>query len=337
MKFFFLLRHNGLTVFSKDQTKELHFPTEVIRHQEIIDQKAFEKLLNTVFSYFSNQDTVLFLSDELVFLKSVPQSQDTVIKEEEKQFTDTVPFASNHSERKTIHTKSALLLLAANSDLYKTITTIGQHYKCHIKRVIPLSLFAPLFGGQQVSYDLFAKILKEKELVKEADLLLTTKEPTIKKPLPLKQIGLLSLSLLCLLAAVWWASTTLGLLPAQKTTKQTTTLPTPTTQVTSASPEVSPEIEKSAIKIQVLNGSGVAGQASKIKDQLTAIDFTNIQIGNTEGPTSNATIVVFSNRVPKEYKDAILAELKKSFAAIDTQNVPTADPFDAAITIGEIK
>jgi hypothetical protein len=104
--------------------------------------------------------------------------------------------------------------------------------------------------------------------------------------------------------------------------------PTPTASASAT-------LSKEQIKIQIFNGSGVPGEATKINDILISLGFINIEIGDAEGATSNTTIVIFSERTPTKYREEILAELKKLFSTIETQEIATSDSYDVFITTGE--
>lgn len=109
---------------------------------------------------------------------------------------------------------------------------------------------------------------------------------------------------------------------------------TPLAEASPTSPSTSSAFMKSDIKIQVLNGSGVAGLAGKVKDSLTTLGFTNIETGNAEGTSSATTVAVFIEKIPQAFKDDIVTELGKTFTTIDSQKVPSSTTFDAIITTG---
>lgn len=343
MGIFLLLKQDSLSLFTKDsQPQKLAFPAEIVNHQEIIDQKAFEELLRGVLMHLAKQEVLLFLSNELIFTKSTPLKKETVIEDELKKFGDIVPISSNSIEKKVIHTQSTISFLATNGDLYKTIVSVAQEKGCQITKVIPLVLFGPIPEKQPLSYDLLSQFAKEKTILEKGDFLQEDEQKKEKKPTQVKQVFMLLISLLCLAGAVFWAASSMGFLAPQKSLeKKSTTVISPSPKTTTA-PTASKAAEttsspKGNIKIQILNGSGVVGQASKIKDELTSLGFTNIQTGNAEGPIANTTIVVFSKEVSKADQNAIVIELKKTFNNIDTQQIPSSNAYDVSITTGEVK
>jgi hypothetical protein len=345
MKHFILLKQTGLIFFSKNaQPQQLAFPKEAVRHQEIVDQKLFEATLTNAFSHFPKQEAVIFLSDELVFSKSIPMTPELVVEDEMKKFVDAIPFTSDAIEKKHIPTKTNIFFFAANSDLYNTVVAVAQKNTCTIKNVVPLSIFGPMPAGQQLSYDTLARLANDHDVIKKGDLMQKLSQPKAenneKKPIP-KQLIMLLVCLLIFGGVIYWALSTTGILPSSTptattvnntTTEPTSTKPTQSSSATQTSPTTA-SVDKGAIKIQILNASGVAGLAGKIGTQLATIGFSNTQTGNAA--TSSATTTVsFADTVPQEFQDEITEELKKSFTDVDTQKSTESSTFDVSITTG---
>lgn len=335
------LRPDDLFVFTKLGQKQIIFSTAVIKNQEVVDKKAFEKLLRDFFSHSPKQNATLFLSHAIVFDRTVKVEASTVAEEELKKFLDSVPLPAVHIATKAIQMPKSDFFYATNGDIYETIIAIARQYGWQIKQVVPLSLFDELLKGQQVSYAFFLRALKDKKLLDKGNFL--EGEAEEEKEIPFKQYLMLGVGLLMLSGALLFAAYNFHFFPfssqpqaeravVAQPTKQPVILNTPT-------PVSSGEatLKKEDVKIQVLNGSGVDGQAGKLKDQLGVLGFTNVEIGNVEGPTSNATIVIFSENVAQEFQDEILIELKKTFTSVDTQQLPEAEGFDVVITTGDVK
>lgn len=339
------LRPNDLFVFTKSGQRQVVFPTNVIKNQEVVDKKLFEKLLKDFFSRLPKQRGIIFLSHAIVFDRSVKVEAQTVAGEELKKFLDAVPLPATHIATKVIQTSQHGFFYATNGDIYETIFAIARQMEWQIKYVVPLSLFDDFLKGQQVSYAFFLRVLKNKELLDKGNFL--QREVKAEKKIPIKQYLMLGMGLVFLSGALLFAAYTFHFFPfpvriqpksiqpkqtaVVEPTKQSIVLNTPTPVIIEAV-----KLKREDIKIQVLNGSDIAGQASKLKDQLEALGFNNVEIGNADGPISNATIVIFSEDVPKDLQDEILIELKKTFASVDTQEIPKAEGFDVSITTGDI-
>lgn len=334
------LRPNDLFIFTRLGQKKIVFPTTVIKNQEVVDKKAFEKLLRDFFSHSPKQNATLFLSHAIVFDRTVKVEASTVAEEELKKFLDSVPLPAVHVATKAIQTPKSDFFYATNGDIYETIIAIARQYGWQIKWVVPLSLFDELLKGQQVSYAFFLRVFKDKKLLDKGNFLEGEEE---EKEIPFKQYLMLGAGLLMLSGALLFAAYNFHFFPfSSQTQPKRAVVAQPTKQpviLNTPTPVSSGEatLKKEDVKIQVLNGSGVDGQAGKLKDQLAALGFTNVEIGNVEGPTSNATIVIFSENVAQEFQDEILIELKKTFTTVDTQQLPEAEGFDVVITTGDVK
>lgn len=114
----------------------------------------------------------------------------------------------------------------------------------------------------------------------------------------------------------------------------------PSPQLPSPSPSLIPsptasasaEVSKDNLKIEILNGSGITGQSSKLRDQLLAQGYKNIETGNDFGNKSTSTDVIFSSNVQKDLQDGIIKFLKKNFTKITSIVDKTLTKFDIIIT-----
>ncbi len=98
-----------------------------------------------------------------------------------------------------------------------------------------------------------------------------------------------------------------------------------------------PEPDWSSYKVQVLNGSGVTGEAKHVADLLTAVGFSSVKIGNTSGHNTNATIVRLS-AIDPELTKLIVAKIALVLSAYQVEaGLPLTDTagFDLLITVGK--
>lgn len=84
----------------------------------------------------------------------------------------------------------------------------------------------------------------------------------------------------------------------ENTTDTKTTSESPTVTPT-ATPEVKPDLSK--LKVNVLNGSGVSGEAAKVKTLLTSKGFTaeNVKTGNASTSGNKTTTISLKGSVPE--------------------------------------
>ena len=115
--------------------------------------------------------------------------------------------------------------------------------------------------------------------------------------------------------------------------------PTPTPfEVQESTPIPTPEeIEREGVKIQVLNGTGIAGQAAKVKDLLTELGLSKIETGNAEGAKATDTVVVFSPAVAGDLSEEIITLLKENFDNVSAQEADNSSEIDVLIATGKAK
>lgn len=112
------------------------------------------------------------------------------------------------------------------------------------------------------------------------------------------------------------------------------------TQLTQNTPRIRqslPESSESAkvkkdLKIQILNGSGISGQAGNLKVQLEGLGYENIETGNAEVKGTKTT-VVFSNKVSNSDKAELIKSMESTFTEVKSQTEQVSE-FDVNITTG---
>ena len=93
-------------------------------------------------------------------------------------------------------------------------------------------------------------------------------------------------------------------------------------------------LDKSIPKIRVLNGSGVAGKASAVKDYLEGKGYTVSSVGNAGNYDFTNTEVSFKLDFVN-YKDLIIADLSDKYSAVaGTKDLESTDSADIEVTVG---
>lgn len=105
--------------------------------------------------------------------------------------------------------------------------------------------------------------------------------------------------------------------------------------VATATPEATANIDRSTIKLQVLNGSGVSGLAGKAKTYLESLGYKNVAVGNASvSNLTETTIAVKDDK--KDFVKTISADLAKSYTlAKETETLPASSKYDFVITLGK--
>jgi hypothetical protein len=109
--------------------------------------------------------------------------------------------------------------------------------------------------------------------------------------------------------------------------------PSPTPSPISPTPTVIPN---SAIKIQVLNGSGQAGQAGIVADLLTKNNFIVTDTGNAANFKYDQTQIQTKSSVPVTVVAQVTQSLQPTFnPQIITEKLPNSSEYDIIITTGK--
>jgi hypothetical protein len=110
------------------------------------------------------------------------------------------------------------------------------------------------------------------------------------------------------------------------------TTPTIIEQPTSLSPTIV-QIERGDVKIQVLNGSGIAGAAGDLKEKFEGVGYSDITAGNASAQNYENTEVTFSSGVTDEVKEEITDKLEEIFKGVDVKSGSIAE-YDLRIITG---
>lgn len=102
-----------------------------------------------------------------------------------------------------------------------------------------------------------------------------------------------------------------------------------------ASESSSLKADLSKYKIQVLNGSGIKGEASKVKDFLEEEKFVVKDIDNADTSNYEKTVIKAKKDVPKEYLDELKSVLGKTYVLDTEEELRESASVDVIIIIGK--
>ena len=87
--------------------------------------------------------------------------------------------------------------------------------------------------------------------------------------------------------------------------------------------------------MSVLNGTGVAGEAAKVKTELEELEFAKITAGNATKKDYNSTTIQMKKQVPDAVFDQIREILMDTYAVVKADEPLEDDSsFDIVITVG---
>jgi hypothetical protein len=110
------------------------------------------------------------------------------------------------------------------------------------------------------------------------------------------------------------------------------TTPSSDQTVQTVTPAPSPAVAVDKTKIQVQNGTGIAGEAAYLQTQLSALGYTNVKTANSDS-TVTTTTVTFSSTLDKSVVNEITQKLNSIYQTV-TANTSTSATFDVVIVTG---
>ena len=113
--------------------------------------------------------------------------------------------------------------------------------------------------------------------------------------------------------------------PTTTPTPIPTSIPTPTTE----------PADLTAYTVKILNGSGVTGEAAKLKAKLTTAGFKVGVTGNADSSDYTKTVIEAKKDANQDYIKALIEELKKSYEIeANIKTLPASDASDIIVIIG---
>lgn len=101
-----------------------------------------------------------------------------------------------------------------------------------------------------------------------------------------------------------------------------------------ATPEPKSEVDRSKVKLQVLNGSGVSGLAGKAKTYLEELGYKDIVVGNASVSNLTETTVSLKDS-KKDLLETVVADLAKNYKVAEkTETLSAPSKYDFVITLG---
>lgn len=115
--------------------------------------------------------------------------------------------------------------------------------------------------------------------------------------------------------------------------------PTPSvTESPTEAPTSTPEpMDKSKVRIEVLNGTGVPGEAGFLQTALEGMGFEEITAGNADSQNATEAVATYSRDLSPALADEITAKLETLYTTVRTRRATISGDFDLTITTGPRK
>ncbi len=334
-----------LTIFSalSPEPLTLEYPESVVEDMEFTDTRFIETQLVSWRNEekIAESNTYIIFADECYFRQDFPKMplQDDP---QLKVFLSMVPF--EHMLSKTFQTQQAAVAVAMSKNLYRPIVQVFDALHFRVTLSLPEFAINPELLKQAKAAEIASKLhaqfdqLKllsfvseqEREKKIKADQKIQTGLPQDKKQLILLS-GVFAFLVIALIVVYRW-SITPDPLPAQPTIAPTTApavVPSPTTEPQEiATASVKPDLAQvAAIKVQVLNGSGIPGQADRVRQALQDVGFAQVTTGNNSGGTISRASIVFAPSITAPIRQLVLQAIA---TVVTAEPIVQEDPEDAS-------
>lgn len=115
--------------------------------------------------------------------------------------------------------------------------------------------------------------------------------------------------------------------------------PSPVSDIDTASSTPNPtplDVDKSKYTLQVLNGTGIVGDAGKIKALLENSGFNNVATSNASSYLNEETEISYKEDIPKELLDEIKSILSE-YKTEDGEILEDTDKYDVIVLSGSLR
>lgn len=103
--------------------------------------------------------------------------------------------------------------------------------------------------------------------------------------------------------------------------------------VETLTPAPTPSIEKAELELEVLNGTGISGEAGFLQGELGELGYTTVEIGNASRSDYEETQVFFSSDFPQGLRTELLSALEDIYTRVEASSGDTGG-FDVRIITG---
>lgn len=111
--------------------------------------------------------------------------------------------------------------------------------------------------------------------------------------------------------------------------------PTPIMFITpEPTPIPTPPVDKSTVKIRVLNGTGISGEAKFLEDILVGMGYESVETGNAPTSDFEAATIAYSESVPEAVVSEMKAKLEGIYSSVRETATRLTGSYDVEITTG---
>ena len=341
----FFLSEKHLEVIDLAQKKHIHIPfTEAhIKNQEVVDK---ERLFFHVRDRLEKEGieqrrALLFLADDLVSSTHFSPGEEEKTKRDE--FMKTIPLDSDNIVTQELKTGENIRLFATNRELYSVIVHSAERATVNIVSVAPWSCL----GYDESASLTFDRAQEGLDIYQENEALHNffplQGMPTyhsVGSEKPMKKIIVLIIVFAIAGGGIFFVYQKMNhfFSGGELSPVPSSALISQAPEVVSPSPIPSPSVapkKVSELTVKIVNGTGIAGQAGKVKKEIDVLGVKTVTTENSDAPSETVKAsVVFSAQVDTATVKKITDSVQKLFTdpSISTKTSDTA--VDVLITTG---
>ncbi len=331
---------------------KFNFTPDLVSNLDVVNKEQFTSLIATFIQInkIVESSLAVILSDDIIYVRDLANPQkptavqglkvdlndDKDHKDEVQNFLENIPFEEVLA--KVIKTGNVNRIVAVNKDLVMAITDTFVSKGSAIETITPSFMY-----GQSANFtagltaDNIRVILESAETLRSGNLLTNQEKmipsqslgnelkilPTneVKKPQSLRQYMLIGVfvTLLVILVVVYLNLGVSQTPPKSSKVKSTpvSTISTPTaiptlTQVLITTAPMDPK----SVKIKIVQSSQADEKVANLKSGLLNIGFQDVASEISEISIPEKSSVIFSQNIPTDLRNNIVAEIKKIFPEI---------------------
>src|SRR3989344_9392912 len=125
-KLFLYLKRNSLEIYtekSQGTIVQLDFPLDIVKDEEIIDKTKFQQLIASFLAKLSLKEkgVQIILSDELIYQKTVPVSDDETQNKQLQLFLAEIPLKPEEIAQISTQSQNKVIFYATSKELFRLI------------------------------------------------------------------------------------------------------------------------------------------------------------------------------------------------------------------------
>lgn len=338
------------------EKEELEFTKAEVKDGEVVDK---DKFIGSIVSFlakssFKKQKVTCVLLEDLLHKKTIPFADKETVRKEAEEFFKKIHLPEDKKVSKTLTDDQNIYLIATNKEFYSYILEAFGAVGWRIEAMVPISIFYKEDDKKkEITHDEASYILNNSKLIEVGDLLAEEDKKESRMIVPdisgevedsasqksrsfvLGFVGFIILGIVIGLFFFGVLQSPFGKINTADLTKTSvltlTSVPAPTVVA-----EITPSEELAAsATIQILNGTGITGQAAKASKIIEEIGFEDVEVDNADEQDATNTTVVFSSKIPEGVQKKIITEFEKTFSKVNSSISSESADFDIVITTGK--